>query len=188
MKNIVIVLALALFCCPVWAIDGDMGGVSQDGSAEHPYLIEDVDDFDVFSGNSSYWASGIHIKLMTDINLSGKTYTSAVIAPDNIVNARFDGTPFSGIFEGNGFCIINLKIDSSNREGLGLFGGNSGFIANLGLENLNITGTKGNFGGLCGWNCSGYINNCYSSGQISGLGNIGGLCGVNSQMSSTLSG
>ncbi len=62
-----------------------MGGTDPNGSPEKPYLIEDLVDFDTFAdpnNAATYWAAGVHTKLMTNIDLSGRTYTTAVIAPD----------------------------------------------------------------------------------------------------------
>ena len=109
---------LALVLCSLvssfaFGAGGDMGAGTEpltDGSAAYPYLIEDFADFQVFASNSSYWASGINTKLMTDIDLnpalSGRqTYTTAVIAPA--------GGSFAGTFDGNGHVISNLGIDGS---------------------------------------------------------------------------
>ncbi|MHC5163260.1 MAG: hypothetical protein ACYSO4_09145, partial [Planctomycetota bacterium] len=78
-------LLFALFSTFALGVGGDMGGADPNGSPEHPYLIEDVNDFDVFANPANaatYWAAGVHTKLMTNIDLSGRTYTTAVIAPD----------------------------------------------------------------------------------------------------------
>ena len=58
------IIVLAIFCAPVWGIGGDMGVGTEpltDGSAEYPFLIEDLADFDTFAENFSYWDP--HIKL-----------------------------------------------------------------------------------------------------------------------------
>lgn len=192
-RSIKIVFCAIILCSPVFGSNGDMGVGTEpltDGSELYPYLIEDFADFEIFSGDSAYWASGVHTNLMADIdldpNLPDRTiYTHAPIAPDSNRNGSFRDIPFSGSFNGNGFCVCNLTIDSVN-EGLGLFGCNAGFIANLGVENVNISGSPYYSGGLCGWNKSGgFINNCYTTGQIIDGSLIGGLCGNNSQASIT---
>ena len=60
------IILVGMFCGYAWAVGGDMGG--GDGTEGTPYLIEDLDDFDEFASDPSYWASGVHTKLMTDIN------------------------------------------------------------------------------------------------------------------------
>jgi len=98
-RALLLVLGLS---AAVWAVNGDMGVGAEpltDGSAAYPWLIEDLADFDAFAGDSAYWAAGVHTKLMTDIDLSGRTYTTAVIAPDTNPKFDFDGTPFRGTFD-----------------------------------------------------------------------------------------
>lgn len=173
------------------AAGGDMGGTDPNGSAEHPYLIEDLADFDTFADSNNaatYWASGVHTKLMTNIDLSGRTYTTAVIAPDipDTSTWGFDGIPFSGVFHGNGHVVSNLTIDASGTANsfLGLFGyiHNSGVeVENLGIRDITITGGSSSkiVGGLCGANSRGKIANCYTTGTVSGNNTAGGVCGWN---------
>ncbi len=60
-------------------------------------------------------------------------------------------------------------------------------IANLGLEAVTINGDEGYtqgyaeeyIGGLVGYNASGAIKSCYSSGSINGQNFVGGLVGIN---------
>jgi hypothetical protein len=128
--------------------------------------------------------------LTADINLASlDPCTTAIIAPDTVnSNDAFDGTAFTGVFDGSNHTISNLIIDTNGAKNdyLGLFGqiGTGGQIKNLRLENVNITGgdNSNSLGGLVGSNNGSTISNCYSSGDVSG-GNIsyylGGLVGVN---------
>ncbi len=184
---------LASFLCLIistsaLAVNGDMGGADPNGSAEKPYLIEDLADFDTFADPNNavtYWATGIHTKLMTDIDLSSRTYTMAVIAPDTSTNFGFQGTFYSGIFNGNELSVSNLTIDiasTSNYHALfGKIGGTDTEIKNLNIENMSVTngGVSDNIGGLVGLNDSGYITNCNWNGIINGGHTIGGLTGQN---------
>jgi len=178
----------------LFATGGNMGGPTQDGSPDHPYLIQDFADFNEFASDANYWNDCI--RLETDVNLAGIPYTTAVIAPDTIIaNYDFDGTPFEGIFDGNNHTINNLTINTAgvDKDSLGLFGRIDGFTAevkNLGVEDVNIVGGD-NFiylGGLCGSNGShrnptgGTITNCYVTGAVIGGDNtyvLSGLCGSN---------
>jgi hypothetical protein len=187
------VMLWGLVCGSAWAMNGDMGASTQpltDGSADYPYLIEDVNDFDVFAGNSAYWAEDVHTKLMTDIDLSGRTYTTAVIAPDypDTSTWNFDGSPFEGVFEGNDFIIRNLNINTLDQRSdyLGLFGhieGEGAEVKNLGIDNINISGGGGseNIGGLCGANYNTNILNCHATGFVTGSVSVGVLCGRNNR-------
>ena len=91
-----------------------------------------------------------------------------------------------GIFEGNGYIISNLMINSldTSADYIGLFGHTkSGIeIANLGLLNVKIKsiGSSSVIGGLVGVNF-GIVTNSYVVGSIIGdRSDVGGLVGVNS--------
>ncbi len=174
---------------------GDMGG--GDGSETTPYLIEDYSDFQEFTNPDNagtYWASGVYTRLECELDLDPvvtgiPVYTTAVIAPDTPdTNSSFNGIPFEGIFDGNGYIISNLTIDTAGagNDYLGLFGkiqGSGVEINNLGMVDVNITSgaDSDNLGGLVGYNY-GTINNCYASGSVIGGDDsdfLGGLCGYN---------
>ena len=90
------------------------------------------------------------------------------------------GNSFWAVFDGNGYTISNLMIDSSSAD-VGLFDtlGSSAEITNLGLLNVNTTGTS-NVGSLAGWNF-GTITNSYAMCSVSGTSTVGGLVGRNYQ-------
>lgn len=153
-----IMLAISLVGISYGA-DGNLPG---DGLSESTaYLIEDLADFDVFAdpaNAATYWAGGVYTKLTCDLNLTGRPYTTAVIAPDTPdTNYSFNGIPFRGVFDGDGHTISNLTIDTAGADNayLGLFGCMyySGCeVKNIGLENANITnGNRSHYlGGLSG--------------------------------------
>ncbi|MCK4627838.1 MAG: hypothetical protein KAT56_02480, partial [Sedimentisphaerales bacterium] len=190
-ENLVVSLMLAISM--VGVSYGAGGNLPGDGLSESTaYLIEDLTDFDVFAdpaNAATYWTSGVYTKLVCDIDLAGKPpYTTAVIAPDTPdTSDNFDGTPFAGIFDGNGYIVRNLTIDTvgAGDDYLGLFGeieGSGAEVKNLGLENVDITGGDGSWylGGLCGYNSYGTITDCYAAGAVTGRSYLGGLCGYNS--------
>jgi len=129
--------------------------------------------FDEFATYPLYWA--FHTRLETDVNLVGRTYTTAVIAPDvNNSNYEFDGTAFYGVFDGNEHKITVLTIDDAGAGNcfLGLFGCiEDGEVRNLCLEGNSV---RGDFyiGGLVGTNYSGSIFNCYSTGSVIGTSTL----------------
>jgi hypothetical protein len=81
---------------------------------------------------------------------------------------------FTGNFNGNGKIISGLFQD--DEEAGGLFEENEGDIYKLGLENLDISCDEG--GGICTRNY-GNIYECYTKGNIIGIGLVGGLVGLN---------
>lgn len=85
--------------------------------------------------------------------------------------------PFKGNFDGNGYSIKNLIINSREYD-TGLFAFTDGAkISNLKLENINVSATN-EAGGLIGHSVNTEINNTSVDGVISGELNIGGLIGV----------
>lgn len=162
------------------------------GTENDPFLITSLADFDGFAANSSYWSENIYTKLVADINLIGRTYTKAVIAPDTDSSneATFDGTEFNGILDGNNHKILKLNINNGSdaNDFLGLFGqiGVKGKVKNLILEGANVTspdiGAIATYfiGSLAGRNM-GEISNCSSAGNVTVnySGYIGGLVGQN---------
>jgi hypothetical protein len=159
------------------------------GTQEDPYRIESLADFDEFAAGPNYWDD--YTRLETDVNLAGRTYTTAVIAPDvNNSNYDFDGTAFTGVFDGNDHKIIGLTIDDggAGNDCLGLFGyieGGFSEVKNLALEGGFVRGTGDYVGGLVGANGDYYhpggaISNCYSTGSVNGTDYyVGGLVGLN---------
>jgi len=149
------------------------------GIQQDPWRIESLADFDVFAADPNYWSG--FTRLETDVNLAGRTYTTAVIAPDTNSSGGFQGTAFTGVFDGNDHKIVWLTIDDVGaNDCLGLFGfiREDGQVSNLGLEGVSVSGTGWFVGGLVGTN-SGNVSNCYSTGSVSGVHFIGGLVGYN---------
>jgi len=89
----------------------------------------------------------------------------------------FQGTRFSGTFNGQNHIITGLFIKRPNKDYLGLFGYSKGKVKNVGLKNVNITGNE-EIGGLVGEN-HGTITNSYTTGTVSGYEDVGGLAGEN---------
>jgi hypothetical protein len=160
------------------------------GEPNNPYQIATAQDL-IALGNEpndydKYFILTADIDL--DPNLPGrKIFDKAVIAPDmnDNDNGQFQGTPFSGSFNGNSHVIRNLYIAGS--EHLGLFGylvspsGSILNVCNLGLEAVDVRGISDIIGGLAGEN-KGRIRLCYSTGTVSGTrGNVGGLVGSNNE-------
>ena len=86
--------------------------------------------------------------------------------------------PFQGTFNGNGHVIKNLKINRPTESNQGLFG-SSTIIKNLAIKNAEIIGSH-KTGTISGFNTN-YIENCYSTGNISGENQTGGVAGFNNE-------
>ena len=145
------------------------------GEPNYAYLIYTAEHLNALGGEPNDYDK--HFKLMADIDLSGYSYDSAVIAPDvNDAESDFQGTAFIGVFDGNGHAIKNLVVSGDGH--LGFFGclGKGGEIVNLGLLDVDVTGSGYRIGGLAGEN-DGSISNCHSTGLVAGGHEVGGLIG-----------
>ena len=179
MKALPVILAVFFFIAPTQAKYS--GGT---GEPDDPYRIATAQDLIVLGENPQDYDK--HFILTTDIdldpNLPGrKVFDSAVIAPDtNDGKFGFQGTRFTGVFDGSGHTISHLTIAGGSY--LGLFGrlGSKNQVRNLGVVDINISGLGDCVSGLVGFN-SGTITNGYiEGGNVSGVNKVGGLVGYNS--------
>lgn len=148
------------------------------GTLSDPYLIGSIADLQLLAEKVSFGLSykGSYFRQTYDITF--KDSAAATWKPiggyNEISNETF---VFEGIFDGNGYIIKDLVINSHENYS-GIFGYNNGVIQNVTLEKSNIQG--GNYvGGITAYN-TGSIINCVNTSQISGTGSyIGGIVGVN---------
>ena len=171
------ILIIAVFSMPAQAKYS--GGT---GEPSDPYQIATKQDLlDLAANTTDYGKCFI---ITADIDMQGQGFTTAIIAADvGNIPTEFDGTTFTGTFDGNSHKIINFHINGG--EYLGLFGyiDSGGSVKNLGLEDYAINGSSSSWyvGGLVGLN-GGSISNCHSTGAVSGSSDsydVGGLVGSN---------
>ena len=165
MKNLLVVVAAV-----VWVAGVCWGFAGGDGTADSPWQIASQADLEAVNDDLT-----AHYILNNDIDLSGTIYHKAVIAPytDN------SSETFTGSFDGGGYVIRNLTIDTDINDCIGLFGGSEDcVIENIGIADCNVLG--GHYvGGLVGENLYSIVSNCYSTGSVTGDGSVGGLVGNN---------
>jgi hypothetical protein len=148
------------------------------GEPSDPYLIYTAEQMNAIGAEPNDWDR--HFQLMADLDLSAFSYDTALIAPDtDMVREDFQGTPFTGVLDGNGHTISHLTIVGESY--LGLLGklDPGATILNLGLEAVDVNGTRNYVGGLVGDNSGGGIATSYSTGTVSGSVFVGGLVGTN---------
>ncbi len=123
------------------------------------------------------------VNCYTDTRVGGALYNGgAGFRPVGDSTIKFTGT-----FNGKNKIIYNMFINSLVGY-TGLFGYvNSGTIYDVGLVNVNVTGTSGLVGGLVGWLFSGDINNSYSTGTVTGSGSVSDVGGLAGQSGGTIS-
>ncbi len=134
------------------------------GTLDQPYLIFTRDDIDRIG--MSFCDQDWHFKLMADVDLSGISWTGAVI-PE-----------FSKTFNGNGHVIRNLTI-TGEASHAGLFGKieSDALVYDLGVVDANIADQGDYVGALAGEN-EGAVSRCFTSGIVSGHSNVGGLAAL----------
>lgn len=156
---------IAVFSIPYGVAWGTESlALSGSGSQDDPYLIEDAGDLIILrqyvneGGGSQVYQ---YYKQTADIDLSsvanwtpiGTKKTGSSLLP----------TRFSGVYDGGGYSITNMKITSAGGEGVGLFG----YISKAEIRDLRVDGT---------------IRHTKVSGH-SALYNVGGIVGAAVQLS-----
>lgn len=150
-------------------------GVTE-GTKENPYKISTAEDLQwmanqVNNDNLNY--GGKYYVLENDITLSGT---------DNHVAIGTKQSPFRGTFDGQFHTIDGINF-TTTLQGAGLFGyvDFGATVKNVGVINSSISasGLEGkNVGGIVG-NNAGLIENCYTTGSLSGISTVGGIAGNN---------
>ena len=171
------IVILGILCVSP-AVQGKYGGGS--GTEEDPYRIYTSEHLNEIGRNDLDLDE--HFLLMANINLSkyqGKDF--------NIIGRDIEH-PFEGVFDGNGFRVLNFSYKSGQQDYAGLFGvvgesdGNdAGLIRDLGLVDVNVDAGNGfSTGGLVGFLAKGQVENCYvRSGTVRNHGHfVGGLAGA----------
>jgi hypothetical protein len=163
--NSILLLILYFF---VSTAQGQYSGGS--GTAEDPFLIYTSDQMNAIGNNPNDWNK--HFKLMANIDLSTLTGTSF-----NVIGNDYDN-PFTGVFDGNEHTISHLTI--RGKAFRALFGRLlvGAEVKDLGLIDVNVTGSMRYVAGLVGLN-EGNVTNCYSTGIVNGKWAVGGLVAHN---------
>ena len=141
-------------------MENDLPFAWGDGTAASPYMIISAEGVDAIRLNPSAC-----YKLADDISLS--PYIS-----------WYPISEFSGTFDGDGYIISDLSIDST-LSSVGLFSSttSSSIIRNVQISNASVSGTS-NVGVLCG-SLKGVVINChvYDSTVTASGDNVGGIVG-----------
>nr|AGS52179.1 GLUG [uncultured bacterium contig00049] len=160
-------------------IDSSGSGASEDD----PIIISSAASLRKI-GASDGFALDAYFLQTADIDLGGISNWTP-IGDDN------SGNSFTGVYDGGGFAIKNLTIDSADYF-TGLFGCIQGtslatsIVKNVRLVDVNITNTSGYYiGGIVGYISDGKIENCFVSGEINGGHNTGGIAGYVTRETST---
>lgn len=141
------------------------------------YSINSLEDLEAFQKYvvEGYATEDIVFFLTRDIDMSQKYSVDSERSWIPIGNVE---NPFRGIFDGQGYTLKYLYINSSSDD-QGLFGhitGTKALVKNLGVSGV-VRGNV-NAGSICGDFNFGTIANCWSSCEVTALGNnAGGIVG-----------
>lgn len=140
------------------------------GTAANPYMISTASQLQAINDDPD-----AYYKLAGNIDLSGLDFEPI---------GNVDAGPFTGSFDGNGYTISNLTVDSGKYAGL--FGYNEGQVTDVTLSKVSVQGTK-YVGGVVAYNDeTGTVSQCeVRSGKIKaadGLSEmyVGGVVSYNS--------
>ena len=188
-KLFTLLIAVLIFSTQIWAqtpVAPSLG----DGSTGNPYQIANINNLAWLQDGTNYSQWGMNFIQTADIDASVTASwnydgysTTLGFSP---IGNDYSNYPFSGTYNGQGHTITGLTINRQYYYYVGLFGYTlaSCSISNLGLINVNITGTEfvGGFVGVF----QGTISNCYITGTVNGLPDsdgsfeVGGLAGFSS--------
>jgi len=157
---------------------GSRAGAYSGGSGEpnDPYLIATAEDMNEIGAEPNDWDA--HFLLTADINLADYTGTQF-----NIIGN--DSTPFTGVFDGNGYTISNFTYTTTDTDNIGIFGyvdHPNAEIKDLTLTNPNVNAAGSSYyvGCLVGYLRDGTISGCgIEGGSVLGDRCTGGLVGYN---------
>ena len=171
MKNLLTAIVIFLLGCNIFAQTATQPAGS--GTAGDPYQIANLNNLYWVTQNSSSWGSNFIQTADIDASSDSTWNSGAGFSPIGNFNNQF-----SGVYNGNGHSIKGIFIGTNSNQ-YGMFGYTGGgcTIENLGLYNLNVSGSNG-IGGLVGTN-NGTINQCYTYGTVHGYMNTGGIAGFN---------
>ena len=141
-----------------------------DGSEANPYEVGDVDQLQYINEQG---LSANYVQV-SDIDASDTSEWNGGDGFDPIGNFTI---PFKGTFDGADHTISDLYIDRGSTRHVGLFGvASAGHLENVGLEDVNITGSVA-VGGLVGLN-RGTVRESYATGSVNASRfGAGGLVG-----------
>ena len=141
-------------------------------------IIKDASPF-AFSSGSGTVENPYVIYSRSQLEQVGDYPDKAYILGNDIDAGKMSAIPeFFGRFDGNGYKIYGLDINS-NDENAGLFGTlHGGTVKNLTVD-ADISAKK-NVGIIAGVNDGGTIEECVVTGRVSArTSNCGGICGLN---------
>jgi hypothetical protein len=145
-----------------------------DGSRDDPYVVTNAAQLAHVALHPEN-----HFIQTADIDITEDSRFTSGFTPIGSVS-----NPFTGVYDGQGFMIQNLRI-SSDAESVGLFAANRGLIQNVRLVSGEVISTAENpgyVGAIAGLNTEGgAVRACSNGASVTGNASTytGGLVGYN---------
>ncbi|MDD6328380.1 MAG: hypothetical protein PUA62_08035 [Lachnospiraceae bacterium] len=161
-KIIVLILIVACFLLPDKTVEAKGYFWEGKGTQEDPYLIKNFDDLQLLQErvNSGESFCGIYFQQTNDINMESIKW----------IPIGVDGNVFSGIYDGTGHCVTNIRISEKTADqAYALFGTVSGIIANFGIESGSIVAPLASSIVAQSEGQEALIINCYNKASINGI-------------------
>ena len=161
----------------IWS--GDISSVVPSRTVDGFYLLQTAEDLAWFAKQVNSDAGNVTMKgrLTEDIYLNNVEADDYSKKWTPIADYATTGRVFSGIFDGNGYTIYGMNVESEN-DYQGLFGYLYGAqIRNVKIDKSYVTGAD-NVGGIAGYSDSRTsIVYCSVNAEIKGGNNVGGITG-----------
>ena len=142
-----------------------------DGTEAAPYLVSTAQEL-----NNVRSHLDAHFRQVADIDLSGFNAGEGW-EPIGFFDEH-ERAFFTGVYDGNGYTIVNLTIHDSARGQVGLFGVTyDAVLENISLQSADVEGAEF-VGILVGIQFLGSIIECHVDGKAEGY-HVGGLAGLN---------
>ncbi len=149
---------------PLQGLPGFSGGT---GEPNDPYRVSTGAELNRIGHNPRLMEC--HFKMVGDLDLTGIRFYPI---------GDYD-YPYGGAFDGHGHTISHLTAKGESFVGLFGYLGCGAKVEDLGVVDVNITGSGDCVGGLAGLN-EGDVSQCHSTGSVRGWSAVGGLVGDNS--------
>ena len=170
-----------------------------DGTEANPFVIATTEDLLELSQTSDDWdayfiqtADIVFDADETRVDWDGDgvlewgaggddTFGLSPIGNDgNLDGIYYLGVRFSGTYDGQGHCVVNMYINRPDSALAGLFGLPDGAeIKNLGVVNCAVSGGQTSAAGLVARSLRCVVTNCFATGAVQGESDVGGLVGGN---------
>ena len=146
-----------------------------DGTEANPFRVYNEATLKKVGTGTDGWSLNKHYLQIQDITLA-----LPLTGQSNWIAIGTTDSRFIGIYDGGGYKILNLAINSTaDNQGMFRFIETGGVVKNLGLIDSRVSG--GNYtGSVAGYN-AGTIQDCYMTGIVNGNNsyNLGGVVGEN---------